>query len=119
MSDWSSDVCSSDLRTRLRTPAAEKAWRDWLQTADYRPVANIENRLPGAPGSALNHDTIGIIARASDGHVAAACTTSGMAFKMRGHVGDSPQAGCGLFVERGVGAAVSTGVGEEVGRAHV
>src|SRR3546814_4157091 len=58
-------------RTRLLTPAAEKAWRDWLQTADYRPVANIENRLPGAPGSALNHDTIGIIARASDGHVAA------------------------------------------------
>src|SRR3546814_3104438 len=97
ISDWSSDVCSSDL-----------------QTADYRPVANIENRLPGAPGSALNHDTIGIIARASDGHVAAACTTSGMAFKMRGRVGDSPQAGCGLFVERGVGAAVSTGVGEEV-----
>src|SRR3546814_16009948 len=75
MSDWSSDVCSSDLRTRLLTPAAEKAWRDWLQTADYRPVANIENRLPGAPGSALNHDTIGIIARASDGPVAAACTT--------------------------------------------
>src|SRR3546814_16416564 len=31
-------------RTRLLTPAAEKAWRDWLQTADYRPVANIENR---------------------------------------------------------------------------
>src|SRR3546814_3704324 len=49
-----------------------RSWRDWLQTADYRPVANIENRLPGAPGSALNHDTIGIIARASDGHVAAA-----------------------------------------------
>src|SRR3546814_19484531 len=97
ISDWSSDVCSSDL-----------------QTADYRPVANIENRLPGAPGSALNHDTIGIIARASDGHVAAACTTSGMAFKMRGRVGDSPQAGCGLFVERGVGAAVSPGVGAEV-----
>src|SRR3546814_17841591 len=37
-----------------------------------------------------------------------------MAFKMRGRVGDSPQAGCGLFVERGVGAAVSTGAGEEV-----
>src|SRR3546814_20165661 len=75
MSDWSSDVCSSDLRTRLLTPAAEKAWRDWLQTADYRPVANIENRLPGAPGSALHHDTIGIIARASGGPVAAAITT--------------------------------------------
>ncbi len=101
-------------RTNLLTPAAEKAWHEWLKTARYKPVANIENQLPGPPGSALNHDTIGIIARGADGHVAAACTTSGMAFKMRGRVGDSPQAGCGLFVERGVGAAVSTGVGEEV-----
>jgi N4-(beta-N-acetylglucosaminyl)-L-asparaginase len=101
-------------RTNLLTPAAEKAWREWLKTAEYRPVANIENHLPAPPGSALNHDTIGIIARGADGHLSAACTTSGMAFKMRGRVGDSPQAGCGLFVERGVGAAVSTGVGEEV-----
>jgi N4-(beta-N-acetylglucosaminyl)-L-asparaginase len=103
-------------RTALLTPAAEAAWREWLKTHDYKPVANIENQLPGPPGSALNHDTIGIMARAGDGHMAAACTTSGMAFKMRGRVGDSPQAGCGLFVERGVGAAASTGVGEEVTR---
>jgi N4-(beta-N-acetylglucosaminyl)-L-asparaginase len=39
-----------------------------------------------------------------------------MAFKMRGRVGDSPIAGAGLFVEPGVGAATSTGVGEEVMR---
>jgi N4-(beta-N-acetylglucosaminyl)-L-asparaginase len=103
-------------RTNLLTPEAEKAWRDWLKTANYRPVANIENRLPGPPGSKLNHDTIGIMARSRDGAMAAACTTSGMAFKMRGRVGDSPQAGCGLFLEKGVGAAASTGVGEEVTR---
>lgn len=101
-------------RVNLLTPAAEQAWRDWLKTQKYQPVANSENALPGPPGSALNHDTIGIIAQGPDGHLAAACTTSGMAFKMRGRVGDSPQAGCGLFVEPGVGAAVSTGVGEEV-----
>lgn len=103
-------------RRKLLTPEAEKAWREWLETADYRPVANIENRLPGPPGSARNHDTIGILARGRDGSMAAACTTSGMAFKMRGRVGDSPQAGSGLFLERGVGAAASTGVGEEVTR---
>jgi N4-(beta-N-acetylglucosaminyl)-L-asparaginase len=104
-------------RTNLLTPEAEAAWNAWLKTHDYKPVANIENRgLPAAPGSALNHDTIGIMARARDGHLAAACTTSGMAFKMRGRVGDSPQAGCGLFLEKGVGAAASTGVGEEVTR---
>jgi N4-(beta-N-acetylglucosaminyl)-L-asparaginase len=98
----------------LLTPAAEKAWREWLKTAQYRPVASSENALPSGAGSALNHDTIGILARGRDGRMAAACTTSGMAFKMRGRVGDSPQAGCGLFIEKGVGAAASTGVGEEV-----
>lgn len=101
-------------KVNLLTPAAEKAWREWLKTAKYQPIANIENAFPSPPGSALNHDTIGIMARARDGRMAAACTTSGMAFKMRGRVGDSPQAGCGLFIEKGVGAAASTGVGEEV-----
>lgn len=103
-------------RTKLLTPEAENAWREWLKTANYRPVANIENQVPAPPGSRLNHDTIGILARGLDGRMAAACTTSGMAFKMRGRVGDSPQAGCGLFIEKGVGAATSTGVGEEVTR---
>lgn len=98
----------------LLTPDAEKAWRDWLKTADYRPEANIENRRP--LGDARDHDTIGILARNADGRLAGACTTSGMAFKMRGRVGDSPQVGSGLFVERGVGGATSTGVGEEVTR---
>lgn len=102
--------------TRLLTPEAEKAWREWLKTADYKPVANIENRRPGAPGSKLDHDTIGILARGADGRLAGACTTSGMAFKMRGRIGDSPQSGSGLFLERGVGAATATGVGEEVTR---
>jgi N4-(beta-N-acetylglucosaminyl)-L-asparaginase len=100
--------------TRLLTPEAEQAWREWLKTGTYKPVANSENGLPGPPGSALNHDTIGMLTRGLDGRMAAACTTSGMAFKMRGRVCDSPQAGCGLFLERGVGGAASTGVGEEV-----
>jgi len=97
----------------LLTPEAEKAWRDWLKTARYRPVANVER---GVPGSALDHDTIGIVGRGADGRFAGACTTSGMAFKMRGRVGDSPQVGSGLFVEAGVGAATATGLGEEVTR---
>ncbi len=100
----------------LLTPESEKAWREWLKTARYKPEANIENRIGGTRGSALDHDTIGIIGRGADGRFAGACTTSGMAFKMRGRVGDSPQVGSGLFVEAGVGAATATGVGEEVTR---
>ncbi len=101
-------------KVNLLTPEAEKAWRDWLKTSQYRPVANIENARPR--GGALNHDTIGLLARTADGRMAGACTTSGMAFKMRGRVGDSPQVGAGLYVEAGVGAATSTGLGEEVTR---
>ena len=99
----------------LLTPPAEKAWREWLKTSQYTPVANIENRR--APlGGALDHDTIGLLARDASGRMAGACTTSGMAFKMRGRVGDSPQVGSGMYVEAGVGGATSTGLGEEVTR---
>lgn len=102
---------------KLLTPESEAAWRKWLETARYQPQANVENssysRTPGGPD---NHDTIGLLARDAKGRMAGACTTSGMAYKMRGRVGDSPIAGAGLFVEAGVGAATSTGVGEEVMR---
>lgn len=102
---------------KLLTPESEAAWREWLKTSKYQPQANIENTNRWAPpGSKLDHDTIGILALDGAGRIAGACTTSGMAFKMRGRVGDSPIAGAGLFVEPGVGAATSTGVGEEVMR---
>lgn len=103
-------------REKLLTPAAEKAWRDWLKTSKYQPVANIEISSYHTPGGALDHDTIGLLARDAAGRLAGACTTSGMAFKMRGRVGDSPQVGAGLYVEAGVGGATSTGLGEEVTR---
>jgi N4-(beta-N-acetylglucosaminyl)-L-asparaginase len=98
--------------TKLLTPEAEAAGREWLKTAQHKPIANIENQR----GSALDHDTIGILACDREGRMAGACTTSGMAFKLHGRVGDSPQAGCGLCVEAGVGAATATGVGEEATR---
>jgi N4-(beta-N-acetylglucosaminyl)-L-asparaginase len=68
------------------------------------------------PGQQHNHDTIGMLALDKAGNAAGACTTSGMAFKMRGRIGDSPIIGAGLFVDNEVGAATSTGVGEEVVR---
>ncbi len=105
-------------KQKLLTPEAEKAWRDWLKTAHYQPEANVENRIggTGVRGDARNHDTIGLLARGPDGRLAGACTTSGMAFKIHGRVGDSPQVGSGLFVEAGVGGATATGLGEEVTR---
>jgi N4-(beta-N-acetylglucosaminyl)-L-asparaginase len=66
------------------------------------------------PGSIDNHDTIGLLAIDQNGNLSGGCSTSGMAFKLRGRVGDSPIIGAGLFVDNEVGAATSTGVGEEV-----
>lgn len=108
---------------------AQDAYKRWLLDSHYRPAINIENQLPPqapvkngpfAPaffedGSA-NHDTMGLLALDAAGNLAGAVTTSGMAFKIHGRVGDSPVVGAGLFVDNEVGSATSSGVGEEVMR---
>jgi N4-(beta-N-acetylglucosaminyl)-L-asparaginase len=96
---------------KLLTPESEKAWKKWLVTKQYKPVMNIENQRPG---DKYNHDTIGMLAIDAKGNISGACTTSGMAWKMHGRVGDSPIIGAGLYVDNEVGGATSTGVGEEV-----
>ncbi|GIL22474.1 MAG: asparaginase [Bacteroidota bacterium] len=90
-------------KEKLLTKESEKAWKEWLKTSQYKPIANIEN-----------HDTIGIVALDAKQNLSGACTTSGMAYKMHGRVGDSPIIGAALFVDNEIGAATSTGVGEEV-----
>jgi len=99
-------------KTPLLTDDARKAWREWLETSRYEPQINAERRL--RPGDSHNHDTLGILALDSAGRLAGACTTSGMAWKMHGRVGDSPIIGAGLYVDQEVGAATASGVGEEM-----
>jgi N4-(beta-N-acetylglucosaminyl)-L-asparaginase len=90
-------------KENLLVPDSEREWKEWLKTSEYKPIANIEN-----------HDTIGMIALDADGNLSGACTTSGMAFKMHGRLGDSPIIGAGLYVDNEIGAATATGHGEEV-----
>ena len=90
-------------KENLLVEASEKEWKEWLKTSNYKPIANIEN-----------HDTIGMIALDAHGNLSGACTTSGMAYKMHGRVGDSPIIGAGLYVDNEIGAATATGHGEEV-----
>ncbi|MFT4760758.1 MAG: N4-(beta-N-acetylglucosaminyl)-L-asparaginase [Paraglaciecola sp.] len=90
-------------KENLLTEASKKAWQEWRKESEYKPIINVEN-----------HDTIGMLALDSDGNLAGACTTSGLAYKMHGRVGDSPIIGAGLFVDNEIGAAVATGLGEEV-----
>jgi N4-(beta-N-acetylglucosaminyl)-L-asparaginase len=90
-------------KENLLVADSEKEWKEWLKKSEYVPKANIEN-----------HDTIGMIALDANGNLSGACTTSGMAFKMHGRVGDSPIIGAGLYVDNEIGAATATGHGEEV-----
>lgn len=90
-------------KEKLLTPDSEAEWKEWLKKSEYKPQVNIEN-----------HDTIGMIALDMNGNLSGACTTSGMAFKMHGRVGDSPIIGAGLYVDNEIGAATATGHGEEV-----
>jgi N4-(beta-N-acetylglucosaminyl)-L-asparaginase len=87
----------------LLTEASKKAWEKWKETSEYKPIINIEN-----------HDTIGMLAIDKYGNISGACTTSGLAYKMAGRVGDSPIIGGGLFVDNEIGGASATGLGEEV-----
>jgi N4-(beta-N-acetylglucosaminyl)-L-asparaginase len=132
------------LEPEVLSDNAKKAYHEWLQRSEYKPVKNIENTksssmaphgsggdvahgagdASGAPEYAAaparladgewNHDTIGMIAMDANGNLSGSCTTSGMAFKMRGRVGDSPIIGAGLFVDNEVGAVTATGQGEDV-----
>ncbi len=85
----------------LLTAEAEKQWLKWKAEQEKKTDPN------------LDHDTIGLLAIDAHGNLSGACTTSGLAYKMHGRVGDSPIIGAGLFVDNQVGAAAATGVGEE------
>jgi N4-(beta-N-acetylglucosaminyl)-L-asparaginase len=91
------------IKENLLVADSEKEWKEWLKTSQYKPIVNIEN-----------HDTIGMIALDMQGNLSGACTTSGMANKMHGRLGDSPIIGAGLYVDNEIGAATSTGHGEEI-----
>ena len=62
----------------------------------------------------LTHDTVSVLVGDGHGKLAGACSTSGLALKMPGRVGDSPIIGAGLYVDDTAGAAAATGVGEEI-----
>jgi isoaspartyl peptidase/L-asparaginase-like protein (Ntn-hydrolase superfamily) len=61
-----------------------------------------------------SHDTVTVLALDKDGNLGGVCSTSGLAYKLPGRVGDSPIIGAGLYVDNQAGAAGATGVGEEV-----
>lgn len=87
-------------QTNLLSPQAAHRFDMWRQNRAEDPE--------------VGHDTLGMIAIDAAGRICAGTSTSGIAFKHPGRVGDSPIVGAGLYVWPGVGAAVATGLGEEM-----
>jgi L-asparaginase/N4-(beta-N-acetylglucosaminyl)-L-asparaginase len=88
----------------LLTKSSRRRWEEWrVSNSSAQPTANIEEQ---------NHDTIGVLAIDSSGLLVAGCSTSGLAWKLPGRVGDSPIIGQGLYADPAVGACVCTGHGE-------
>lgn len=78
---------------------------EWQKTRPRPPK-------PAPPSD--SHDTVTVLVRDQSGSLGGVCTTSGLAHKLPGRVGDSPLIGHGLYVDNAAGAAGATGVGEEV-----
>ena len=88
----------------LLTDKSKEEWLQWKR----------DNSIKDSWGPNDEHDTISTLARDNKGNLSGACTTSGLAYKLHGRVGDSPIIGAGMFVDNEIGAVGATGKGEEV-----
>ncbi|MBN1482220.1 asparaginase [candidate division KSB1 bacterium] len=96
----------------LLTDKARIAWLKWKEN-----LSDADDWLPPAEGEYAEertNGTINVLGISADGAIAGITTTSGLAWKIPGRVGDSPIIGAGLYVDNEVGAAGATGRGEEV-----
>ena len=96
----------------LLTESTRKIWVEWKEN-----LSDKDDYYPPADGN-YNHDrttgTINVLGVNKNGDVAGITTTSGLAWKIPGRVGDSPIIGAGLYVDNEVGAVGATGRGEEM-----
>ena len=106
----------------LEVPYTVEAMKEWLAGhPDFRKKGEGKPKLaPANDPSDINiidegnHDTVTVLAQDQKGNLGGVCTTSGLAYKLPGRVGDSPIIGAGLYVDDLAGAAGATGVGEEI-----
>lgn len=108
----------------LEVPYTAESIKEWLDAhPDFKKKGGKQPEKPTATEkdgasevniSEFNHDTVTVLSLDAKGHLGGVCTTSGLAYKLPGRVGDSPIIGAGLYVDDEAGAAGATGVGEEI-----
>jgi len=102
----------------LLTEQAREQWVKWRENLstqdDYLPPHTQETKDIGSMFHEVmqTNGTINCIAKDLRGNISGVTTTSGLAWKIPGRVGDSPIIGAGLYVDNDIGGAGSTGRGE-------
>src|SRR5215510_15741616 len=108
----------------LNTDNSRRQWLEWKRRSDPAHYLDPKKRADAGRKAALEmlaeglireenlHGTINCDGINSKGEICGVTTTSGLAWKIPGRVGDSPILGAGLYVDGAVGAAGSTGRGE-------
>jgi N4-(beta-N-acetylglucosaminyl)-L-asparaginase len=97
----------------LETLLTTESVAEWEKARPRKRATEAPPRQERSPED-LSHDTVAVLARDQKGSLGGVCTTSGLAHKLPGRVGDSPLIGHGLYVDNTAGAAGATGVGEEI-----
>lgn len=98
-------IANGMIEENLLTDVTKKRYEEWK--------ANPVSPFDVEPFSQKNsHDTICLLIRDKHGDLYGGCSTSGLAWKLPGRVGDVPLIGCGLYVDNEIGAAAATGTGE-------
>lgn len=97
-------------------------WRERQNKGDVEYVHAVEDHMPHSVDDRLkipdhHGDTVTMLGFETPGHCVAASSTSGLAWKMPGRIGDSPIIGAGIYADDEVGCAGATGWGEELWKA--
>lgn len=104
------------VEENLLTEASRKAWLHWKETLsdedDWLPPSELDKPHASRGRPARPTGTIHLSALDGKGNLGCCTTTSGLAYKIPGRVGDSPILGAGLYCDNDVGSAGSTGRGE-------
>jgi N4-(beta-N-acetylglucosaminyl)-L-asparaginase len=102
----------------LEFPYSAESIKEWIENhPDKKPKGAKPVKFENPSDINIdenNHDTVTVLALDKKGSLGGVCTTSGLAYKLPGRVGDSPIIGAGLYVDDLAGAAGATGVGEEI-----
>ncbi|KAF1784343.1 Nucleophile aminohydrolase [Phytophthora cactorum] len=105
--NWLNNKCQPNYFRNVvgRTPLVRR--QSLLRSTSRQNNVGVESLI-----SKQNHDTIGMVVLAENGHMAAGTSSNGATHKIAGRVGDASVPGAGAYVDSSIGGAAATGDGD-------